>query len=359
MRHIILLFFTTLISSILLAQNVEDFEVLIKIPSTPLNDQQGSGTCWSFATTSFLETEAIRMGKEALTLSPMYYVTPTYLAKAEKFIETEGATWFGAGDLTFSVLDAYEKFGAIPESVYKGIVAEDWRHDQLEMDNLLLAMVESVGTSNYGRIKPNSWRSSIEAVLAAYIGKAPATFLYQNKLYSPQSFAREHVGINPNDYLEITSYSHEAYYEMMILDIPANWNRKPYLNIPLQDFERLVDYALEQAYSLAWDGDASEDHFNFEKGILRLNETEEKNTITQAWRQQTFEDETTTDDHNMHIIGMAKNSANEIYYILKNSEGANEMGGYIYMSKNALLLKTISLMVHKDAIPSDIKNKIN
>ncbi len=359
MRYIITLFIFILLGSEVFSQRVHEFIDLIKIPATPLNDQQGSGTCWSFASCSFIESEAIRLGKDPITLSPMYYVTPTYLAKAEKFIVTKGASWFDAGDLTFSVLDGYKNFGAIPEEVYNGIVSEDWRHDQLEMDNLLRAMVESVGMSGYGRIKPNSWRSSIEAVLAAYIGKAPATFLYQNKLYSPQSFAKEQVGINPDDYLEITSYTHHAFYEMIVLDIPANWNQNSYLNIPIEDFEKVLDHALENGFTLAWDGDATEDHFDYENGICRLTEQEEKMEITQDWRQKTFEDQSTTDDHNMHIIGKAKNMKNEIYYILKNSEGNNGMGGFIYMSKNALLLKTISLLAHKDAIPSDIKNKIH
>ena len=349
----ILFFYCTLLK----AQSPNDFEVLVEVKSTALNDQQSSGTCWSFATTSFIEAEALRLGKDSLTLSPMFYVTPTYLAKAEKFIATSGESWFDAGDLTFSVMDGFKKFGAIPEEVYKGIVVKDWRHDQLEMDNLLLAMVESVGTSGYGRIKPNSWRLAIEAVLEAYIGKAPATFVYKQKRYSPLSFARECVGINPDDYLEVTSYSHGPFYEMFVLDIPANWNNNEYLNIPINDFENLIDHALENGYSLAWDGDVSEPFFNFETGIHKLPDNEEKLTISQDLRQLTFENQTTTDDHNMHIIGKAKDADDKVYYLMKNSEGSNDLGGYIYMTKNALLLKTISVLVHKDGIPQAIKIK--
>lgn len=355
MRYLLLLFTTITLSLGVQAQNSTDFEVLVKVKTTDLKDQQGSGTCWSFATTSFIETEALRLGKDSLTLSPMFYVTPAYLGKAEKFMKTKGESWFNAGDLTFSVLDGYREFGAVPESAYNGIVPEDWRHDQVEMDNLLLAMMESVGKSGYGRIKPNSWRLAIEGVLAAYIGKAPATFIYKRKLYSPQSFAKKCVGINPDDYVEVTSYKHNNFYEMFVLDIPANWNQNKYYNIPIADFERLIDHALENGYSLAWDGDASEPNFNFETGIQKLTEPEEASMITQEWRQKTFEDKTTTDDHNMHIIGKAKNADNQIYYILKNSEGNNAMGGYIYMSKKAMLLKTISVLVHKDGIPIDIR----
>jgi len=340
------------------AQSLEDFEVLIEILSTPLKDQQSSGTCWSFATTSFLETEAIRLGKDSVILSPMFYVTPTYLKKAEKFIETKGESWFGAGDLTFSVLDGYKSYGAIPEEIYNGIIKEDWQHDHLEMDNLLLAMVESIGKSGYGRIKPYSYKIAVEGVLKGYLGKVPDTFLYNNKYYSPKSFAKEYVGINPNDYYEITSYTHSSFYEMFVLEIPANWNKNKYLNIPIKDFEYLIDYALENGFSLAWDGDATEPYFDFEKGILKLADKEERLQISQELRQKTFEDKSTTDDHNMHIIGKAINKENQLYYILKNSEGSNAMNGYIYMSKNALLLKTISLLVHKAGIPNEIRKKI-
>ncbi len=357
MRIYYLIFLFVFISFKSLSQEKEEFKILKSIKTSPLKNQQSSGTCWSFATTSFIETEAIRLGKDEISLSPIFYVTPTYMGKAEKFIEKKGKSWFDAGDLTFSVLDNYKKFGAIPEEVYNGIIEEDWQHDHPEMDNLLREMVKSVGTSGYGRIKPYSWKKSIKAVLDAYLGTAPNTFVYKGKLYSPNSFAREFVGINPDDYIEITSYSHNDFYEMFVLDIPANWNSNKYLNLPIKDFEKVIDSALESGYSLAWDGDASEPNFDFETGLLKLTASEEKNSITQELRQTTFENKTTTDDHNMHIIGIAQDTKGNPYYLLKNSEGDNRYGGYVYMSKKALLLKTISVLVHKDAISNDIRKK--
>ena len=354
MKCIFVLLFTFILQLNLQAQDNNTFEVLVKVKSTALNDQQSSGTCWSFATTSFIEAEALRLGKDPITLSPMFYVKPTYFKKAEKFIETEGKTWFDAGDLTFSVLDNYAEYGAIPEEVYNGITDQDWQHDHLEMDNLLRAMVESVGQSGYGRIKPHSWKLAVQGVLDAYLGIVPATFYYKDKLYSPISFAKAFVGINPDEYIEVTSFMHYDFYEMFVLDIPANWNKKKYLNIPITDFESVIDYALDHGFSLAWDGDATESHFDFKTGIAQLSKQEEESIITQVLRQRAFEDGSTTDDHNMHIIGKAKDANQKIYYIMKNSEGANDRGGYIYMSKNALLLKTISVLVHKDAIPSSI-----
>jgi len=339
------------------AQLFDGFDIILQIKTTPLKNQQSTGTCWSFATTSFIETEALRLGKDSISISPIYYVHPTYLAKAENFIDKKGESYFDAGDLTFSVMDAYKKYGAIPESVYSGIIEGDWQLDHLEMDNLLYAMVESVGKSGYGRIKPYSWKKSIEGVLKAYLGSPPATFLYENKLYSPQSFAREYLSINPDDYVEITSYSNSNFYEMYELNIPANWNKNKYLNLPINDFEEVIDYALDNGFSLAWDGDATEPGFDFEFGIARLSDDEELKTITQELRQSTFDDKSTTDDHNMHIVGKAIDENNKLYYLLKNSEGNNKMNGYIFMSQKALLLKTISLLIHIDAIPPEIRKK--
>ena len=328
------------------------------VSTTKLKDQQSSGTCWSFATTSFLETEALRLGKKPISLSPIFFVSPTYLAKAERYIEKNGDSYFDAGDLTFNVLKAYKKYGAVPEEVYNGVIEGDWQHDHLEMDNLLYAMVESVGNSGYGRIKPNSWKKSFKATLTAYLGETPVDFQFQGAQYNPVSFAKKFVGIDPDNYVEITSYSHLPFNDKsVVLDIPANWDENHYLNVSISDFEQITNSALENGYSLAWDGDATEDTFNFEKGIAKLTEQEEKEVITQEQRQSTFEDKSTTDDHNMHIIGRAEDGEGRTFYVLKNSEGDNKLGGYIYMSRNAFLLKTISILVCKDAIPSEIKKK--
>lgn len=356
-KHVLILFFGIIYLQTI-AQEKETFKPLLSLEATSLNNQQSSGTCWSFAVSSFLEAEAIRLGKKAVTISPIFYVHPTYLKKAEKFVETKGKTWLDAGDLSFSVLDAYKKHGAVPEEVYNGIIKGDWQHDHVEMDNLIEAMLKSVATSGYGRIKPVSWKKSLDGVLNAYLGKAPQKFIYKNKEYTPKSFADEHIGINVDDYVEITSYTHHPFYEEFVLNIPANWSNGKYVNLPISDFEKVINNALKNGYSLAWDGDASEPNFNFDKGIAKLTSKEEKFIITQGLRQKTFEDKSTTDDHNMHIIGISKNKKGELYYKMKNSEGDNDQGGYVYMSKKALLLKTISVLVHKDAIPVDIKKKI-
>ena len=336
-----------------------DFETVTLIPATPLKDQESSGTCWSFATTSFLEAEALRLKKPAVSLSPIFYVPPTYLAKAERFVQRNGDSYFDAGDLTFSVLDAYRKFGAVPETVYDGIIAGDWQHDHVEMDNLLQAMVKSVATSGYGRIKPDSWRASMKGVLRAYLGQPPERFDFRGRTFTPKTFAAEMVGIDPTQYVEVTSFSHLPHHEMAVLDIPANWGRRAYLNLPFDDFKRLADHALQRGYSLAWDGDASEDGFDHAKGVAQLSSEAERQRVTAATRQHAFEAGRTTDDHNMHLIGVATDREGRKHYVMKNSEGDNARGGYVYMSQQYLLLKTISLLVHRDALPIDVKSRLD
>ena len=334
------------------------FTVRQLLASTPIKDQQSSGTCWSFATTSFLESEALRLGRSPVSLSPIAFVIPTYLDKAAKFIETGGRSYFGEGDLTFSVLDAYRRWGAVPESVYDGIIDGEWQHDHLEMNNLLAAMVKSVGASGYGRIKPNSWRQSVRAVLAAYIGEPPDQFEFRGRTYTPRDFADTFIGITADDYIEITSFSHLPFDRMVVLGIPANWRQQPYLNLKLADFQRVVRHALNQGFSLAWDGDASEPGFQHDRGTAILTPPEVPAVVTQEHRQAAFRNGSTTDDHNMHLIGLAENSAGKPYFILKNSEGPNPFGGYLYMSSPYFWMKTISLLVHRDGLPADIRKRI-
>lgn len=338
------------------ASHAGAFELIHSVESTPLKDQESSGTCWSFAVTSFLETEAIRLGGEAIPLSAMFYVKPTYLRKAETFVESGGESYFTPGDLSFSVLHAYETLGAIPESVYAGRTEADWQHDHVEMDNLLGAMVSSVGASGYGHIKDGPWRQAVAATLDAYLGAPPQNFEFRGKSYTPRTFADTFVRVDPMAYVEVTSFSHHPFNQMIELEIPANWSHGKYLNVPLETFKTLIDDALENGFSLAWDGDSTESGFGSETtGIAELPWSLERQTVTQQVRQAAYEDELTTDDHNMHLIGIARDPEGRRFYQLKNSEGSNAEGGYLYMSENYLQLKTVSLLVHRDALPAALQ----
>ncbi len=334
---------------------IEGYKIIKLIESSPIKDQQATGLCWSFATTSFIETEAIRLGKSPMVLSPMFFVTPTYIDKAEKYIRMNGTSYFTPGDLTFSALSAYRKYGAIPQIVYSGKKDSTSKYEHKEMDNALLEKVKYFVKSGRGKMTREGYRKDINEIVTQTLGKAPDTFMYQKKEYTPQSFAKEMVGINPDDYVEITSFSHHPFYSKFILEIEANWNCNYYLNLPIDDFSKVLDYALLHNFSVCWDGDAYRCE-GFNNGFAVLDDS--INTITQQMRQTDFDNYTTIDQHNMHIIGIAENDKGKRFYIVKNSSDQRNCGGYLYMSKEYLLLKTISLMVNKNAIPKEIKDKI-
>ena len=331
---------------------IAEYKIIKLIRSTPLKDQQLTGLCWCFATTSFIETEAIRLGKEPVVLSPMFYVTPTYVGKADKYIRMNGKMSFTEGDLTFSVLSAYKKYGAIPESVYSGKADPASRHDHSDMNRDLLEKVNYYVQSGRGTMTVDGYKKDIEGILSGTLGKAPDSFVYNKKEYTPKSFAAEWIGINPDDYVEITSYTHHPFYNRFILEIESNWNNNYYLNLPINDFIGVVDNALMNNYSVCWDGDIWD---GYNDGFAVLNDT--LKNITQQMRQTAFDNHTTADVHNMHIIGLAENATGGKFYIVKNSSDAKNCGGYLYMSREYLLLKTISVMVHKNAIPEEIRRK--
>ena len=196
------------------------------------------------------------------------------------------------------------------------------------------------------------YRRSIAGIVYKTMPKAPESFNYQGKNYTPKSFAEEKIGINPDDYVEKTSYTHHPFYSKFILEIPSNWNNNYYLNLPINDFSTIIDHALMNNYSVCWDGDIQE---GLSSGFAKLDKDEE---ITQIVRQKAFDNYTTQDDHNMLIIGIAENKEGKRFYVIKNSSGERDCGGYVYMSREYLLLKTISVMVHKDAIPKEISKKL-
>jgi bleomycin hydrolase len=329
----------------------DGYKIVKLIHSTPTKDQQNTGTCWSHATTSFIETEAIRLGKKPVVLSPMFFVIPTLIDKAERYVRLQGNLSFNEGDLTFSALKAYKEFGAIPEAVYSGKIDSSSIHEHLKMENTLKEKLKYYVDAGRGNMTPDEYRRSVADIIYKTMAKAPQTFNYNGKVYTSKSFAEEKIGINPDNYIEITSYTHHPFYSKFALEIGSNWNNNAYLNVPLKDFTTIIDHALLNNYSVCWDGDI---HEGYKNGFCKLDKNEE---ITQQVRQKAFDNYSTQDDHNMHIIGIADDGRGKRFYIVKNSSAGDDCGGYVYMSREYLLLKTISVMVHKDAIPRVITKK--
>ena len=353
-----------------------EFTMVNEIKTTPVKNQARTGTCWSFATTSFVETELIRMGKGEIILSPMWSVRFTYPQKAENYVRYSGLANFGEGGQAHDVMNVIREHGFIPLDDYKAMNINEKEYDNGELDRLLKSVVGDIAKER--KITPR-WQEVIDAILNIYLGVPPEEFTYDGKTYSPKGFA-ESLGFNPDDYVELTSYTHHPYYKTFDLEVPDNWTKGQYYNVPIDELIKVINNALENGYSVDWDGDVSEKEFDRKKdyAIVPLDEDdnaeakkdddeEEKDpqpvkekTITEEMRQETFDNHTTTDDHLMHITGLAKDQNGAAFYYTKNSWGTKDKkyGGYWYMSEPYVRVKTIAIMVHKDAIPADIKSKL-
>ncbi|MBN2281864.1 MAG: aminopeptidase [Candidatus Marinimicrobia bacterium] len=351
-----------------------EFKTLTEIPATTVKDQGKSGTCWSYATISFLESEVLRNTGEKVDLAEMFFVRNTYLNKAKKYVRLHGANTFAEGGQSHDVIDIMQTEGALPQESYNGFEI-DGEVDHKEISKVTKAFLDAVVDSRYLTTK---WFDAFTALMDTYLGKIPQDFQYKGKTYTPESFLSDYLKIDPNDYVELTSYTNYPFYEKCCLEVPDNWSYNcNYLNIPIDELELVVDQALEKGYSVCWDADVSEDYWTPDTLDIALLPTKAYNdTIEDQWdkkikgfveeievdqelRQQTFDTYQTTDDHLMHLVGLAEDQQGNKFYKIKNSWGNedHQYDGYYYISKPYFRLKTLCLMVHKDAIPKKILKK--
>ncbi|OQX98257.1 MAG: hypothetical protein B6I20_11310 [Bacteroidetes bacterium 4572_117] len=344
------------------AQNHQQFTIVKKIPSSSVKSQDRTGTCWSYATISFIESETHRKGQGLHDLSEMYIVRNAYTTKAKKYVRFNGNNNFTEGGQAHDVLNEIRIHGIVPQHIYSGLNDGAKLHNHSEMYAVLNGMLMGLLKSK-SRPRSNKWQTSVNSVLDNYLGVMPKEFKYNGNSYTPQSFTRNVLAFNPDDYVELTSYSCYPYYKQSVLEIQDNWSHDLYYNLPVDDLMAVMDYAINRGYSIAWDGDVSEKDFNHKAGTAELSNPEKDGIIQnglEKWRQQSFDNLSTTDDHLMHITGIAKNKNGTNFYLTKNSwgENSNDYGGYLYMSKWYVQLKTVAIMVHKDAIPKVIRKRL-
>ena len=357
-----------------------EFTLEKSIPATSVKDQHRTGTCWSFAATSFIESELIRTGKGEFDLSEMYFVRKAYELKAEKYVRMHGQTNFGNGGLAMDVLFTWKESGMLPNEVYSGLTTGDSLPVHGEMDGVLRGYLDEV-IKNRNRTLTPVWKQGFDGILDAYLGPLPENFEYKGSSYNPKSFA-ESTGLSPDDYVAIGSYTHHPFYENFILEIPDNWLWSPIGNVPLDELMNLLDQALDKGYTVCWDADVGEKSYDWKRGIAlmpskeiedltglerakwdELSEKEQEalfydfstpkkeRVITQENRQEMFDNYQTTDDHLMHITGWARDQFGNKYYLVKNSWGTGNhiYKGYHYVSEAYMRAKTIFFMVHKEA----------
>ncbi len=345
------------------------------VPHTPVKDQHRSGTCWSFAGTSFVEAEVMRQGGPELDLAEMWAVRDAYEKRADNYIKLHGKYNFGGGGEPHQVMNTIAERGILPEEAYDGLTIDEDLPVHNEMDHVLEAFIEAISDNKNRKLTP-VWFDAYNGILDAYLGEMPTEFEYGGKSYTPTSFADKVLKINPNDYVEITSYSHQNYYSKFMLKIPDNWDYEMYYNVPMFEMLKIIDRAIRKGYSIAWAADVSDKGFNHKKGLALIPEKkwedmekEERDSvfitpvkqreITTEMRQKAYNDYTCTDDHSMHIIGTATDQDGNIWYKVKNSwaSDSNDFGGYFYASKSYILYKTIAIYVHRDLLPQGIHDR--
>jgi bleomycin hydrolase len=391
----LLLILGTLNLALVRAEEKKDTSVykFIMIKSLPVNsvkDQYRSGTCWSFSGMSFFESELLRLGKPEVDLSEMFVVRTNYSEKAKNYVRYHGKINFGPGGNFHDNINTLQNYGLIPEEAYKGTNYGEKKHTHGELDAVLQSYLDAVIRNGNGKIS-TKWHQGYNGILDAYLGAIPEKFEYKGKSYSPRSFADEYK-LNPNDYIEITSFTHHPYYKPFVLELPDNWTLELSYNVMLDELIKIIDNSIENGYTVLWGGDVSHKGFAYKKqglavilnddfndlagsemskwvdipegekqdSLYNFKEIRQEKNITPEIRQEAFDRWDVTDDHGMHITGIAEDQKGNKYYYTKNSwnSNSNKFKGYLYMSVPFVKFATISIMVNIKAIPEDIRKKL-
>ena len=367
------------------------FTTVKENPITSVKNQNRAGTCWCYSSLAFIESELLRMGKGEYDFSEMYIVHNTYLDRADKAVRTHGDISFSQGGSFYDVLYGMEKFGLVPEEEMRpGAMYGEELSNHNELTAVSDAVVAAIAKGKHRSLQsdPNGnmlWKKAIEAIHDIYLGVRPEKFTYNGKEYTPKSFY-ESTGLNAADYVSLTSYTHHPFYSSFVLEIQDNWRWAQSYNLPIDELMEVFDNAIMEGYTIAWGSDVSENGFS-RNGVanmpdknksadlegsdmarwLKLSEEEKKSTpkpstelwCTQEQRQLAYDNWETTDDHGMQIYGIAKDQNGTEYYMVKNSWGeSGTYKGHWYASKAFVRYKTMNIVVHKNAIPKDIRKKL-
>ena len=365
------------------------FTTIDSVAITPVKDQNRSSTCWAFSTLGFLESEVLRTKGIELDLSEMYVVSKTMIDRATYCVRLYNEPHFAPGGSAYDVIYCMSHYGLVPQEAMPGIRYAWTKNDTLpvhsELDHVASGYLK--GLSGLKRISP-VWREGLQAIYDTYLGSCPEEFVYEGKKYTPKSFV-QFLGLKEDDYISITSYTHHPFYERFALEVPDNWRMDQMYNVPMEDMMRIIDNALANGYTLAWGADVSEIGFT-RKGIgvvpdedngaditgsdmakwVGMSNDKKKEeltkkplpekTITQQMRQDAFDNWENTDDHGMQIFGTAQDQNGKRYYMIKNSWGTlrSDYKGIWYVSEAFMQYKTNDILVHKNAIPKNIRKKL-
>ncbi|WP_352422887.1 C1 family peptidase [Proteiniphilum sp.] len=387
MNRLIAVFIFFLAAVAVSAQGAYNFSVIKQNPITPVKNQASSGTCWSFSGVGMLESELIRMGKGEFDLSEMYIVRRNYEDKAQKYARLHGNLNFSAGGSFADVVETINEYGIMPEDAYRGLNYGSETHNHGELDKVLKGYMDGIiGARNLSPV----WSDAFSSILDTYLGPLPQTFTYQGKQYSPHTF-KEFLGLKQEDYISLTSFTHHPFYQSFAIEVPDNWRWANSYNLPVDELMEVMESAIMNGYTIAWASDVSEAGFSREGIAIIPDENAAENAgsdqakwlglstrerdadlktrvgtqvlaekmITQEMRQESFNNYQTTDDHGMQIYGIATDKDGNKFYMVKNSWGeTGPYKGLWYASDPFVRYKTLSIVLHRDAIPAQIAAKL-
>lgn len=369
------------------------FETIIANPVTSIKNQNNSGTCWCYSSLAFLESEAMKKNPKIkdLDLCESFVVNKTYIDRADRNVRTHGDASFSQGGSFYDVIYCMANYGLIPEGnmPYPNTLYGDSLFNFTSFFPPMEAYIKAIAKSDAKKINP-MWKKDVQGMIDNYFGKCPETFKYEGKTYTPQTFVKDYLKLDPNDYVSLTSYTHHPFYSSFILEIQDNWRWGSSYNLPLDELMRVMDEAVKNGWTFAWGADVSEEGFSRRTGknrcVATVPDTKSnagvgsdqskwtgekagakisvadgagEKTITQEMRQLGYDNWTTTDDHGMQIYGIAKDQNGKEYFMMKNSWG--EYGpykGFWYISKPYAAYKTMNIVINKNAVPKDIRKKL-
>ena len=362
-----------------------EFTVVKENPVTSIKNQYRSGTCWCYSALSFIESEILRTKGQEVDLSEMFVVGKSYRDRAVKYVRLDGHLNFAAGSSFGDVLHVIEDYGIVPQEAYSGFNYGTEMPEQNELDAALAGYVRAIA-QNPNKKLTTAWLNGFDGILDAYLGEVPETFAVNGTQYTPESY-RDALGINADDYVNLTSFTHHPFYEPFIIEVPDNWRWDSAYNLPIDELMEVMYNAIDKGYTIAWGSDVSENGFTrdglavmpVEKKTAAAGSDQERwvgkaadqpkeevkaelpqeMVITQEMRQDGYDRKTTTDDHGMHIYGVAKDQNGTKYFMVKNSWGeTGKYKGVWYASDSFVKYKTLNVVVHKDALPKNIAKKL-
>ena len=332
--------------------------------SNPTESQGNAGTCWDFSTTSFYESEIFRTSGRKVEISEIYSAYWEYVEKARRFIERRGDSNFDEGSEGNAVARIMKKYGAVPQSVYNGLIDGRQFHSHAKMFEEMNTFLQSLKISNAWNLKFGL--ETIKSIMNHYIGKPPVKFMVDGKTYSPKTYLKDYLKLNPDDFVEILSYKQEPYWQQVEYKVPDNWwHSKDYYNVPLDVFMKIVKRAIKKGYSMSIGGDVSETGFSRKTNCAVIPDYDiPYEYINEDARQFRFSNGTTTDDHGMQLIGILENYKGRGYdwYLIKDSSsGSRNVGeenpnfGYYFFREDYIKLKMMGFTINREAVEDILK----